>query len=214
MQYDTVFFDLDGTLIESGPAIFAATRATLEGMGLSCPPDDALRRIIGPPLRVVFTELLNTPESRADEAVELYRKNAQTMGIALGAPYQGVLAMLAALREGGVRIGVVTSKIQSTALEQLEAFGIAPYVSYVRGAFASGSAQKTELLRIALKEFCTGENRPVMVGDRYFDLDAARDVNVASIGVLYGYGDRAEIEACAPTHIAESVQALQDLLLS
>lgn len=214
MKYATVFFDLDGTLIESGPAIFATTRATLTEMGLPCPDDVFLRRLIGPPLKMGFSEFLGIPADRVDEAVNLYREKAKTMGVALAEPYEGVLEMLGALKAAGLRLGIVTSKVHATALEQLTAFGIAPYADYVRGAFKNGSGEKTELLRIAAAEFPSELERTAMVGDRYFDLDAARNVGLKSIGVLYGYGDRAEIEACKPTHIAQSVAELKELLLS
>lgn len=213
MTYDTVFFDLDGTLIESGPAIFATARATLADMGLSCPPDEHLHKMVGPPLKAGFSEFLHIPENRLDEAANLYREKAKTMGMGSTLPYEGVIALLQALKAHKIRVGVVTSKVQSTALEQLAAFGIAPYVDYVRGAFPDGNGEKTELLRIAIKEFCTPENRAVMVGDRYFDLNAARNVGIFSIGVLYGYGEHAEIKACAPTHIARDVKELERLLL-
>ena len=213
MTYDTVFFDLDGTLIESGPAIFATARATLLEMGLSCPPDEHLHKMVGPPLKAGFSEFLHIPENRLDEAANLYREKAKTMGVELASPYEGVIALLQALKEHKIRGGVVTSKVQSTALEQLKAFGIFEHVDYVCGAFADGTGEKTELLRIAIKEFCTPENRAVMVGDRYFDLNAARNVGIHSIGVLYGYGEREEIEACAPTHIARDVKELEHLLL-
>ena len=213
-KYDTVFFDLDGTLIESGPAIFATTRATLTEMGLPCPSDAYLRKIVGPPLKTGFTEFLNIPESRIGEAVALYREKAKTMGIELARPYGGALELLAALKERGVCVGIVTAKVHTTAIEQLSAFHIAPYVDYVRGAFSDGHGDKAELLCVALRELSTEKSRAVMVGDRYFDLNAARDAGVESIGVLYGYGDREEIEACAPTHIVESVEALKLLLLS
>ncbi len=213
-KYDTVFFDLDGTLIESGPAIFATTRATLAEMGLPCPSDDYLRKIVGPPLKMGFTEFLNVPESRIEEAVELYREKAKTMGVELAGPYGGILELLAALKERGIRVGIVTAKVHSTAMEQLSAFHIAPYVDYARGAFSDGHGDKAELLGIALRELSAQKSRAVMVGDRYFDLNAARDAGIESIGVLYGYGEREELEACAPTHIVESVEALRLLLLS
>ncbi|HWS28580.1 MAG TPA: HAD hydrolase-like protein [Clostridia bacterium] len=214
MRYDTVFFDLDGTLIKSGPAIFATTRATLDEMGLACPDDEHMHKLIGPPLKMGFGEILKIPEDRIDEAIARYRENAKTMGIALAAPYEGILPMLKSLKEHGLRVGIVTSKVHSTALEQLAAFQIAQYLGFVRGAFSDGNGEKTALLQIAVKEFCTLENRPVMVGDRYFDLNAARNVGIDSIGVLYGYGERVEIENCNPTHIVKSVPELERLLIS
>jgi len=213
LKYTTVFFDLDGTLIESGPGIFALARAVLRDMGLPDRPDDEMPAMIGPPLRDGFRDVLKIPEERMDEALALYREKSHTVGVELIKPYPGVPELLRALREAGALTGVVTSKITPTAREHLERLGLAPHLDYVRGGVPGGSAEKLTILRGALEDLRPDPARTVMVGDRHFDLLAARDAGIACVGVTYGYGSTAEIASCEPTHTVASVEELEALLL-
>ncbi len=213
LKYTTVFFDLDGTLIESGPGIFALVRAVLRDMGLPDRPDADMPAMIGPPLYDGFRDVLKIPDERMDEALTLYREKSRTVGVGLIKPYPGVPELLRALREEGVFTGVVTSKITPAAREHLGRLGLAPHLDYVRGGVPGGSAEKLTILRGALEDVRPDFARTVMVGDRHFDLLAAREAGIASIGVTYGYGSAAEIASCAPTHTVASVAELGELLL-
>jgi len=213
LKYTTVFFDLDGTLIESGPGIFALARAVLRDMGLPDRPDDEMPAMIGPPLYAGFRDVLKIPQGRMDEALALYREKSRTVGVGLIKPYPGVPELLRSLREAGAFTGVVTSKITPTAREHLERLGLAPHLDYVRGGVPGGSAEKLIILLGALDDIRPDPARTVMVGDRRFDLLAAREAKIASVGVTYGYGSPEEIAACAPTHTVARVEELGELLL-
>ncbi|HWQ57876.1 MAG TPA: HAD hydrolase-like protein [Clostridia bacterium] len=213
MQYTTVFFDLDGTLIESGPGIYAAARAVLRDMGIPARPDAEMPAMIGPPLYDGFREVLKVPEERVQEALALYREKAKTVGIDLIKPYPGILGLLEALKRAGTFVGVVTSKVTPTANEHLERLGLARHIDLVRGGVPGGGAEKLPILLEALGEVRPVKARCVMVGDRHFDLLAADAAGIPSIGVTYGYGSEAEIASCHPTHTVSSVAALGDLLL-
>ncbi len=213
MLYPTVLFDLDGTLIESGPGIIAAARDVLRQMGLPDKPDEVMKTMIGPPLAECFRGVLEVPASRVAEAVELYREAAKTIGIDLIKPYPGVKEMLSSIKNAGVRVGVVTSKITPTAKEHILRFGLAPYIEYVRGGFPGGSADKAVLIASALEELQIRADEAVMVGDRHFDIIGAKQTGVAAIGVTYGYGSREELEECSPAHIVNSAAELEKLLL-
>lgn len=213
MLYSIVLFDLDGTLIESGPGIFAAARAVLRDMDIPDRPDCDMVGMIGPPLADGFRDVLGVPEARIPEAVERYHEAAKTVGMDLIRPYPGVPELLESLDRAGALVGVVTSKITPTAKAHLERFGLAPRIRYVRGGFPGGSAEKSLLLREAIHDLRADKASIVMVGDRHFDLMAARDAGIASVGVTYGYGSESEIDFCNPTHKAASVAALRALLL-
>ena len=76
-------------------------------------------------------------------------------------------------------------------------------------------SDKNWLIERALKEQnITDKSGVVMVGDREYDIKGAKDVGIASIGVLYGYGFREELEGAGADHIVETVDDLQKLLLS
>lgn len=212
MRYQHILFDLDGTLIESGPGIFAATRAMMQEMGIADINDEALLPIIGPPLAMGFKTVLGIDEANLQTAIECYRTKAKTVGMDLVKPYPGILELLKTLKERGHFVGIVTSKVITTAREHILRYGIAPYIDYVCGAQPNGIGEKTELLRIACKELNITSGA-VMIGDKFYDLDAANALKLDSIGVTYGYGSVEEIEGCHPTYIAHNTQELSDILL-
>ncbi|MEG1548035.1 MAG: HAD hydrolase-like protein [Clostridia bacterium] len=214
MRYDTIFFDFDGTLNESGPGIFAATRAMMRELDIPDIPDSEMRKLVGPPLRVGFSTILGIDGELLDEAVSIYRLKAKTCGIDKMKAYDGILDLLGDLRTAGSTVGIVTAKVHSTALEHIELFGFAPYIDYIRGARSDGSGDKSELLRIACDELGVDKRRTAMVGDRYYDLCAANKSGVDGIGVLYGYGSAAELAECDPAYIAATVADLRNILFS
>jgi len=214
LLYQTVLFDLDGTLIESAPGIFACARAVMEEMGMPPLTDEEMRPMVGPPLAVGFAEVLHMPEERIPAATARYRVLAETVGLDVIRPYDGVIEMLKTLQEQGACVCVVTSKITPTAKAHIARYGIAPYVDHVWGGIPGGTADKTELLQGAVDALKKAEDSIVMIGDRKFDLEAAKNVGIPSIGVLYGYGSEEEIASCGPTHIAATVDDLASLLMS
>lgn len=213
LLYQTVLFDLDGTLIESAPGIFACARAVMCEMGLPPMTDEQLRPMVGPPLAVCFSDVIGVPRPRVQEAVDRYHRLAKTVGLDAIHPYPGIPALLGRLKAAGVRVCVVTSKVTPTAQSHLERYGLAPFIDCLWGGVPGGSAEKTFLLQTAVDALAADKTSIVMVGDRHYDLAAANAVGVPSIGVLYGYGSAEEIAACAPTHTAASVEALGSLLL-
>jgi phosphoglycolate phosphatase len=214
LLYQTVLFDLDGTLIESAPGIFACARAVMQEMGLPPMTDAQLRPMVGPPLAVCFSDVIGVPKDRVQEAVDRYHLLAKTVGLDAIHPYPGIPALLAGLKAAGACVCVVTSKVTPTAQAHLERYGLAPFIDRLWGGIPGGSAEKTFLLQTALDALHAKKTSIVMVGDRHYDLRAAQAVGIPSIGVLYGYGSAEEIASCAPTHTAATVETLGRLLLS
>ena len=95
----------------------------------------------------------------------------------------------------------------------LERYGLIDHIDYVRGGIEGwNGANKETLLRQAIEDLGADKKDIVMVGDRLFDLEAANAVGVDAIGVLYGYGDEAELKAYSPKYIVKSVDELSTLL--
>ena len=87
------------------------------------------------------------------------------------------------------------------------------FAAVVTSSLDGSIAEKAQLVDIALRELGIDAGDAVMVGDREFDIIGAKANNVASIGVLWGYGSRAELEAVGADAIAEDVEAFRALLL-
>ena len=211
MRYDAVLFDLDGTLTASAPGITGSVRHTLEAMGAQPLPDEVLSRFVGPPLFDSFQEYSGMTPAQAEVAVSVYRDHYPENGLFNATVFQGIPNLLRALRDDGVYLAIATAKPLHMAVQVLEHFGLARFFDNVVGAtLARKDASKESLLRDALpKKYA----RAAMVGDRRFDIEAAKAVGIDAIGVAYGYGSRDELSAAGADAIAGAVPDLHGLLL-
>ena len=213
MSYDKIMFDLDGTLIHSMPGIVRSLRLAMADMGLPERDDTYMRNLIGPPFQLGFPKYLGLHGKDVERMISLYMRYASEVFPQEGmiSPFPGTLDLLSALHSGGRCVGIVTSKGAKPANEQIDQIGFRPYLSFVMTADDRGNGEKTELLRRTCDAL--GRDGMVMVGDRFYDLDAARACGVDSIGVLYGYASSEEIHNCDPTYIVSTMDELHALLL-
>lgn len=212
-MYSVALFDIDGTLCDPGDGITAAVRHALARLGIVEDDPAALRRFVGPPLEHAFCEYYGLDPAQTEDAVGHYREHYRAHGLGQYRPYPGVAELLERLSGAGVRLGVVTAKIQEFAEQALRETGLLGFFEDVRGRSPDQVVTKTVTLGTALDHLRAPRAEVVMVGDREHDVHAATDHGVDSIGVLYGYGTRAELTAAAATHLAPSPAAVGDLVL-
>ncbi len=216
MEYNTILFDLDGTLTDPKEGITKCVAYALHHFGIQVKDLDSLICYIGPPLAVSFPEYHGISEEDTPTAVAKYRERFSEIGWAENVPYAGIEELLAALKRAGKTLLVATSKPEVFAVRILEHFGLAKYFDLICGApmHAPKGHGKADVICDALKRAgISGLSDAVMVGDRLHDVEGAHKVGLPCIGVLYGYGDREEMEACHADDIAEDVGALRALLL-
>jgi phosphoglycolate phosphatase len=190
-----LLFDLDGTLMDAKPGILACVRHALDELSRPCPPEDVLVSFLGPPLRLMFSSLLETSNKELiEKAVALYRKRYSHNGIFDTRVYDGVPTMLEWAQSTVKATFVVTSKITVYTNRILEHFGLNQYFSGVYGAEPDGRFDnKADLLGYLLAKKGIPPEVSVMVGDRAADVLAAKANRAWSIGVLWGYGSVAEL---------------------
>lgn len=210
MKYDVVLFDLDGTLTESAPGIINSARIAVEQMGYKDFDPRVFERFIGPPLHHSFRQYFGMDDAQADEAVRRYRVYFAEYGLFENAVYAGIPNMLRRLKAGGARLYVATAKPEEFMHRILERFGLARFFDGAVGTKLEDRAvEKSGIIRAALP---ADAGRAVMIGDRRYDIEGGRANGIDTIGVCYGYGDRAELEAAGATHIVDTVAELSDYL--
>ena len=145
--------------------------------------------------------------------MEVYREYYRDKGLFENTIYNGMEAVLKQLSEAGKTLLVATSKPEVFARRILEKLGIADYFTYIAGANLDGTrTKKAEVIAYALCEGGIEDGtKAVMVGDREYDIFGAREFGMDSIGVLFGYGSRGELEAAGATYIAESVEDIWEI---
>ena len=217
MKWNTVIFDLDGTLTESGEGIKKSFQYALEKMGYPSPSDKELDAVIGPPLKDSFRDIAGFNEEDCDRAVAFYRERYTKTGIFENALYPGIPECLIALKKSGLTLAVASSKPDVMVRQILSYFGIDQFFSVVVGSNLDGTrSSKKAVIDEALRRLGSASSREgiVYVGDRKYDVVGARQCGLSSIGVTYGYGSFEELAAVKPTRMASSAAYLADLILS
>ena len=211
MQYETVLFDLDGTLTDPGLGITNSVMYALERFGIHESHRQKLYPFIGPPLWDSFMRFYGMSRGDAQRAVTFYREYYADRGLFENTVYPGIPQMLEALKAQGKTLAVATSKPEGFSLKILDHFGLSRYFDRIAGASLDQSrSRKADVIRYALSELSGSDSgTTVMVGDREHDVLGAREVGLPCIGVLYGYGDRPELEAAGAASIVPDVKELQ-----
>ena len=215
MNYKYILFDLDGTLTDPKLGITKSVAYALKSYGIQVDDLDSLQKFIGPPLQESFVKYYGFSEEQGAEAVEKYREYFKPYGIYENKVYDGVENMLAELVKCGKKVILATSKPTVFANVILEYFHLDKYFTCAVGSELDGSrVKKGEVITEALRQAgVTDKSLAVMIGDREHDILGAKENGIDSIGVLYGYGDRAEHEAAGAGMIVESVEALLEYLM-
>jgi phosphoglycolate phosphatase len=208
-----VFFDLDGTLTDSGEGIINCAILALEHFGLPIPSREALRVFVGPPLDQSFINH-GVPADKTDEAIRVYRSRYTTVGKFENFPYPGVEELLQKLKNEGCRLFVATSKPEGMSVEILEKFGLAHYFEKICGATLDGSrSHKADVIAYLLGQVDGVEN-VVMVGDTAFDVIGAKAHGIPTIGVSWGYGKVSDMTDAGAVSIANSMEELYDQIMA
>lgn len=211
MARKTILFDLDGTLTDSGEGIINCVIYALERFGLPIPDRESLRYFVGPPLHESFIRQ-GVPADRAEEAVAVYRERYIPIGKFENIPYPGVRELLEALKAEGHILYVATSKPEQMSIDILEHFDLAKYFDRICGATMDTSRTNKEAVIAYLLNQNECTDHIVMVGDTKFDVIGAKSHGIPCIGVSWGYGTVAEMQEAGAVSIADTMQALLEIL--
>ena len=213
MRSLAVFFDLDGTLTDPAEGIVNAVLYALRRYGIEETDREKLLRFIGPPLTESFSRYYGFSEEEAPKVVECYREYFAPTGIYENRVYDGIPELLSALKAEGKRLYIATSKPELFATKVLQHFGLDRYFDGVYGAMMDGRrTKKGEVIAYALHETGLKPSEVVMVGDRMHDIVGAKQNNMRSIGVLFGYGSQEELTDAVADAIAETVDDIRTIL--
>jgi phosphoglycolate phosphatase len=212
-KYDHILFDLDGTLTDSGPGIINGFEYSLGKMGIDVPDRASLRRFVGPPLGDSFEKTLGFSPEDAAKGIAFYKEYYAEKGVYENDVYPGIPELLEKLKESGKKLIVATTKAELMANVVMDHFGLRKYFDLMVASNNTDRKNKIDVLNYAIEKGGVDRERAVMVGDRFYDITGAAHFGMTSVGVLYGYGSRQELEEAGASHIAESVEDLYDILL-
>lgn len=216
MKYNTVLFDLDGTLIDPKEGITTSVQFALKKMGVTIDNLDELESFIGPPLQLSFMEQYGFSDEEAIKAIEFYRERYKPIGIYENTVYEGIVSLLKQLKETGCKLAIATSKPTVFAKNIAVHYDFAQYFDVIVGSELDGTRTlKAEVIEEALRQLGNPATEScVMIGDRKYDIIGAMTTKLDSVGVIYGYGTEQELEQANATFIVQTVKQLQDVLFA
>lgn len=191
-----ILFDLDGTLTDSMEGVINSIAYALKYFGVPVNDKSELKKCVGPPLTYSFGTFFKLSEKDAIKAVEIYREYYAEKGIYEARLFDGIDEMLNKLKKKGKTLIMATSKTEIYAKQIASHFDIEKYFTFIGGAsYDTTRIEKKDVIEYILK-VCniTDISSCVMLGDRLYDIIGASSCNIQSIGALYGYGSKQELE--------------------
>jgi phosphoglycolate phosphatase len=214
-NFEYILFDLDGTITDSGEGITKAVQYALKSFDILVDNLEELRKFIGPPLKESFKEYYKFDEEKANRALVKYREYYADKGIYQNSLYDGIIELLDNLKKNGKQSILATSKPELYAKQILKHFDIDKYFTFVAGSdFEETRVKKGDVIKYAVEGAKISDlSKVIMVGDREHDIIGAKENNIKSIGVLYGFGDVIELTQARAEYIAKNTNELLDILL-
>lgn len=214
-MYKYVLFDLDGTLTDPKEGITGCVQHALTCMGIEPPEKDELLDFIGPPLVDSFIRRFGMTADEAEFALKKYRERFSTVGMFENRVYDGVPQMLEKLKSSELTLAVASLKPLVFVEKILEKFKLKSFFSAVCGSDLEGTKHtKKQIIDDVLSALPPASpSEIVMVGDRYQDIEGAKEAGIYSIGVKYGYAEGSELENAGADFIAEMPEDVTKIIL-
>lgn len=211
-SFDTILFDLDGTITDSAPGVMNAFHYALSAFGIEPESHAELKKVVGPPLTYSFHTFYGVPEERVPEIMEYYLSYYLPRGIYENSVYPGMEELFQRLRAAGKRLVVASSKRQDGVDTVMVHFGLDKYFDLMAGSDQSaGRVEKSHVIRYILDTLGIDDiSTAILVGDRKYDVEGALPFGLATVGVLHGYGSEEELKAAGAAYVVKDAWELMD----
>ena len=216
-MYQTILFDLDGTLTDSREGILNSVRYTVEHLGGAVPDTQTLLKFIGPPLQESFMKYCGYDAATALRGVQVFREQYVPVGQYENTAAPGMLAVLEHLKDRGYTLALASSKPEALCVNICNRFGFTPYLTAVTGSPENADWEKADVIREALRRLhLTDAPREgiLMVGDRKYDVLGARECGIDCAGVeFFGDAGPGELAQAGAVTVVSTPQALEEFIL-
>lgn len=215
-MFDHIFFDFDGTIMDTSPGIYDSFDRVIAHYKLDYPRSE-YDRMIGPPLRESFGNILNLPESEIRNAIKIYRDYYSTEGMYNARLYDGVVELIENLRKSGKKIYTATSKPELFTRRILEKYELDHLFDFIGGSDLEerGRVEKKDVVEYVVNTRKLSDNKEkcILIGDRKYDVVGAHEAGIKCAGILWGFGSREEFESCGADFILETPSDVETFLL-
>ena len=193
-----IFFDLDGTLVDSSIGIHNGFTYTFEQLGVPSPDAKTIRGFMGPPLETSFASCL--PADQVETAIQLYRSYYKEKGVYEAQLFPQIKNLLTELAQQ-YPLYITTTKNTPTAIDMTSNFEINQFFDGIYGS-SPQALHKADVIRQAITIHDLAPEKVVIVGDTKFDMIGAQETGIKKLAVTWGFGDETELMTYHPDWIA------------
>ena len=193
-----IFFDLDGTLVDSSIGIHNGFTYTFEQLGVTSPDAKTIRGFMGPPLETSFASCL--PAEQIEEAIQLYRSYYKEKGVYEAQLFPHIKDLLEELAKQ-FPLYITTTKNTPTAVDMTSNFEIDHFFDGIYGS-SPQALHKADVIRQALETHHLAPETVVIIGDTKFDMIGAQETGLKKLAVTWGFGEQADLLNYQPDYIA------------
>ena len=193
-----IFFDLDGTLVDSSIGIHNGFTYTFEQLGVPSPDAKTIRGFMGPPLETSFASCL--PAYQVETAIQLYRSYYKEKGVYEAQLFPQIKELLTELAKQ-YPLYITTTKNTPTAVDMTSYFGIDRFFDGIYGS-SPQALHKADVIRQALTTHNLDPETVVIIGDTKFDMIGAQETGIKKLAVTWGFGDDKELMNFQPDWVA------------
>ena len=196
----TIFFDLDGTLVDSSIGIHNAFTHTFKELGVPSPDTKTIRGFMGPPLESSFATCL--PKDQISEAIQIYRSYYKAKGIHEAQLFPQIVELLQELSKN-YPLYITTTKNTPTAQDMTKNLGIYHFFDGIYGS-SPEAPHKADVIRQALQTHQLTPEQAIIIGDTKFDMLGAQETGIQKLAVTWGFGEQADLLNYHPDYIAHT----------
>ena len=217
MKMKLCIFDLDGTLTDTLTAIAHFGNAALAANGFSTYPTDRYRAFVGDGRRKLIERMLDAQGALTDAnyaaVCAAYDAAYEADPLYKTAAYDGIHAVIAALKADGVSLAVCSNKPDNVVRGVIDRVFAPDTFDLVRGAIDGGAVKPDPALALEIAEkLDASPDECLFIGDTNVDIFTAKNAGMTSVGVLWGFRDRAELESAGADYIIASPAELLQIV--
>lgn len=189
MKYKAVFFDFDGTLMDTSKGIYGSGLKAMEALNIPIPENAPMRKFIGPPLAECFRITFGVTDVQTlDQLVDKYRYYYHLTGMYESEFYPYIPEVLATLRKRGYKTGIASMKRDYVIKGMCDVFKLNDSFDAFGGMINDEEDTKAEILLREAKKLGLNPSECVLVGDTEIDCKGAQDAHMDFIKVGWGFG--------------------------
>lgn len=208
-----VIFDMDGTVIDTSGDLIISANESRNMLGLPPLAEELITSCVGDALFQLVEKLFYDAPDRIQEAIPVFQQCYRRHVLGNTAPYPGIHDVFLALREAGIRTGVLSNKPAELVRIPLYHFNLSGTMDFIYGgdAFRERKPSPKPIQRILI-HFHVAPEHAVMIGDAPSDVVAGIQAGTHTIAVSYGYADESELRSVKPEAIVHEPLELLPVL--